>query len=60
VFGKKKIRYRYTWKPQADITAYELAQMVHLFADTSRTTTEDVAALPGNLLRHWTVEEVVK
>ena len=56
--------YRYAWRPQPDITAYELAQCVPaIIGAWSENITEVYAAmdyidaLPAEARRHWTRTE---
>jgi len=53
---EKKPGYHYKWEPQPDITAYEVAQMIHLLAYPQYNSVESVEALPENVRRHFKKE----
>lgn len=60
MFWKKEKQYRYILKPQPDITAYELAQVIPLLVNSPedcRSNIERVEALPDNVRRHFILKE---
>lgn len=48
----------YSWKPQPDITAYELALAIPILSFHTFDTEAQIAALPERVQRHF--EEVVE